>query len=55
MTEEDKKYIDRSYYRRLVDEAKEAIEEYGDFEWFVSDSEEPAPNFMPEPVEDIAE
>jgi hypothetical protein len=55
MTEEDKNYIDRSYYRRLVDEAKEAIEEYGDFEWFVSDSEEPAPNFMPEPVEDIAE
>lgn len=29
--------IDRSYYDKLVDEAIEAISEYGDFEWFVSD------------------
>lgn len=49
MTEDDKNYIDRSYYRRLVDDAKEAIEEFGDFEWFVSDSNEPAPSFMNPP------
>lgn len=55
VTDDDKNYIDRSYYRRLVDDAKEAIEEFGDFEWFVSDSNEPAPNFMNEPSEDIAE
>ena len=30
-------YIDRNYYRGLVDDAKEAISEFGDFEWFVSD------------------
>lgn len=29
--------IDRSYYDRLVDEAKETISKYGDFEWFVSE------------------
>lgn len=29
--------IDRSYYDKLVDGAIEAISEYGDFEWFVSD------------------
>lgn len=28
--------IDRSYYDKLVDEAYEAISNYGDFEWFVS-------------------
>lgn len=28
--------IDRSYYNKLVDDAKDAISEYGDFEWFVS-------------------
>lgn len=28
--------IDRGYYNRLVDDAKEAISQYGDFEWFVS-------------------
>lgn len=27
--------IDRSYYNRLADEAKDAIRQYGDFEWFV--------------------
>lgn len=31
------KDIDLSYYNRLVDEAVEAISQYGDFEWFVSD------------------
>ena len=49
MTDDDKNYIDKSYYRKLVDDAKNAIEEFGDFEWFVSDSNEPAPNFMNKP------
>ena len=31
---EDK--IDISYYKRLADEAKDEISQYGDFEWFVS-------------------
>ena len=30
-------HIDRSYYNKLVDDAKTAIEAYGDFEWFASD------------------
>ena len=29
--------IDRSYYDRLTDEAKDTISQYGDFEWFVSE------------------
>lgn len=29
--------IDKSYYNKLVDEAKKAISLYGDYEWFVSD------------------
>lgn len=29
--------IDLSYYRKLVDEAVEAISQFGDFEWFISD------------------
>lgn len=29
--------IDRGFYDRLVDDAKDAIAEYGDFEWFVSE------------------
>ena len=29
--------IDRSYYDRLVDDAVDAISQYGDFEWFISD------------------
>ena len=33
--------IDRSYYDKLVDDAVEAISEYGDFEWFVSDDPMP--------------
>lgn len=40
--------IDRSYYDKLVDDAVEAISEYGDFEWFVSDDP-----YIPEhPVDD---
>lgn len=29
--------IDKSYYIKLVDDAVEAISQYGDFEWFISD------------------
>lgn len=29
--------IDKSYYHRLVDEARSAITKYGNFDWFVSD------------------
>lgn len=29
--------IDRSYYNKLVDDAVEAISQYGNFEWFASD------------------
>lgn len=29
--------IDKSYYRKLVDDAVTTISQYGDFEWFVSD------------------
>lgn len=32
--------IDRTYYNTLVDAAVDAISQYGDFEWFVSDHEE---------------
>ena len=37
-TNED--YIDRSYYSKLVDEAIDTINQYGDFEMFVSDERE---------------
>ena len=30
--------IDKSYYTKLVDDAVDAISEFGDFEWFVSDN-----------------
>lgn len=29
--------IDKSYYKKLVDDAVDTISQYGDFEWFVSD------------------
>ena len=42
--------VDESYYRKLVDDAVEAISQYGDFEWFVSDEpyipSKPLPDFM---------
>lgn len=44
--------LDRSFYDKLVDDAIETIEQYGDFEWFVSDDpyipaiKEPKPDFM---------
>lgn len=31
-------YIDETFYRALVDDAVEAISQYGDFEWFVSEN-----------------
>ena len=33
----NEKFIDKSYYNKLVDEAVATIEQYGDFEMFVSD------------------
>ena len=33
----NEKFIDKSYYNRLVDEAVDTISKYGDFEWFVTD------------------
>ena len=35
------KDIDISYYRKLVDDARDSISQYGDFEWFVSDDPVP--------------
>jgi len=33
-------YIDRGYYNELVDDAVSNISKYGDFEWFISNTEE---------------
>ena len=41
--------IDRSYYAKLVDDAVDAISQYGDFEWFVSDDEEFEEKYMNPP------
>ena len=42
--------IDRSYYRKLVDDAIETISKYGDVERFLSEdpypTEDPIPEFM---------
>lgn len=50
--------VDISYYRKLVDDAVEAISQYGDFEWFISNDpyisqtkEEPLPDFMNIPID----
>ena len=40
--------IDKSYYIRLVDDAVEAISQYGDFNWFVSDDP-----YIPKPKMDL--
>lgn len=40
------KTIDKSYYNAMVDDAKEAIEKYCDFEWFVSDDPYILPSVM---------
>lgn len=47
MTPGNEKAIDDSYYRKLVDDAVDAISKYGDFEWFVSDDP-----YIPKPKED---
>lgn len=40
--------IDRSYYDKLVDAAADAIRQYGDLEWFISDDPVPdIPNVSP--------
>lgn len=39
--------IDKSYYKKLVDDAVSAISEYGDFEWFVSDDKNVPPWLTP--------
>lgn len=47
--------IDMSYYERLCDEAIEAIEQYGSYDWFVSDEfhyEEDWSKYMNEPTGD---
>lgn len=41
--------VDRDYYTKLVDAAVEAIDRYGDFEWFVSDDMGVAPWDSPGP------
>lgn len=42
--------IDKSYYIKLVDDAVDAISQYGDFNWFVSDDPYiPNPRFSPLP------
>ena len=48
---EDK--VDKSYYRKLVDDAVKVISEFGDFEWFVSD--DPLEGFMNKPITDSEE
>ena len=40
--------IDKSYYRKLVDDAVEEISRYGDFEWFVNDTDHSSPMNPPE-------
>ena len=41
-------YIDKSYYKKLVDDAVDAISKYCDFEWFVSDDP-----YIPTPKDDF--
>lgn len=45
--------VDRDYYTKLVDEAVEAINKYGDFEWFVSEDPGVAPWDSPGPPWDL--
>lgn len=47
--------VDRDYYTKLVDEAVEAINKYGDFEWFVSEDPGIAPWDSPGPPWDDPE
>lgn len=43
--------IDRSFYNKLVDDAVDAISQYGDFEWFVSDEPASQPLFKTKDLE----
>lgn len=45
--------VDRDYYTKLVDEAVEAINKYGNFEWFVSEDPGIAPWDSPGPPWDL--
>lgn len=36
LASEKQDYVDKTYYRKLVDDAIDAISQYGDYEWFVS-------------------
>ena len=46
--------IDRSYYNKMVDDAVDAISQYGDFEQFVSDDPIPAPKRLNTPPWKVA-
>lgn len=46
--------IDRSYYIHLVDEARDTISQYGDFEWFVSEDGYSEPPFIGGKVTQVA-
>lgn len=48
---EDK--IDLGYYRHLVDDAKEAISQYGDFEWFANNDDPPSETNHPLDENDV--
>lgn len=45
----NEQFIDRNFYDKLVNDAVDAISQYGDFEWFVSDDPGVAPWDSPEP------
>lgn len=45
--------IDIRYYRTLIDDAKDAISKYGDFEWFVSDDDPPSESNHPIPEDHV--
>ena len=51
---EDEDNVDRTYFEHLVDEAITAISAYGDYNWFVSDSDDMPPWVMPCGDHDIA-
>lgn len=48
-------YVDISYYRAMVDDAKNAIGKYGDVELFISGDDNPLPDFMNIPNTDEEE
>jgi hypothetical protein len=45
--------IDHSYYIKMVDDAKDTISKYGDFEWFVSDIPYVSPWYNAEDPNDV--